>query len=256
MSIEALTKYPDAKPDFIDSDAGQDCYRVVRSWASEIIRVPAGTPVQRHAEKAGIRRNVTHESLHRHFENSYVQDDALVIPLNDFVHRIIAGSDPVALARSLWSADEEVCEAFMEAMTERYSDKSLSDAQRRRFLTKVQAEVWAASLDKAVETMEAKDDATRTAYRLQEAIGDLQYIASSIMREIANDGATIEDVRHSDAFDRMSRWLARSQAESSDARGAGKDWREARDFWRRALVEKFPGPVEVKEEAEACKEVL
>lgn len=258
MSIEAMTKHPDAKPDFVD-EAGNDCYRVSRSWSNEIIRVPSGTPVQRYTEMGSMRRNETRERLSHHFENSFVQDDCLVIPIDDVAKRIIAGSDPVALAQSLWAASEDVCEAFMEALTRRYSDGSLSDAQRRKFLTKVQTEVWAVSLDKAVDRMETYDAARRDAFRHREIIDALRYMAAALIREINHEAATLDSVRRSDGVERVVKWLDRVGKDCRETEVVGADWRETREFWRRAIVEKFPEPFDpgvVNVEPETREEIF
>jgi len=86
------------------------------------------------------------------FPNMEVQDGSLTIPLDDIVSSILARVEPADIAVALW-ADKDVRDCFIEAMTTRYSQMNIGDADRRQFLAQVKEAVHSKALDGLAEKM-------------------------------------------------------------------------------------------------------
>lgn len=178
---------------------------------------PDGTVTQ---EDRGFRWDRTGDPR-RAFPNMEVIDGELRLPVADLVGEVLRRIDPVELAKALWS-DEDVRQAFVAEMACAYQSQSyVTDMERRQWLHDVLAAVHSQALDKATDRLASAEYA------------------------------------HAQAFDRynftrqVNAWL---EGNGIDKRFAyeptpaeftigGKAWNEARDDWRRLVLERFPMPV-------------
>jgi len=164
--------------------------------------------------------------------NMEVSDGELRIPVSDLVDTILTRIDPVELAQALW-ADDDVKEAFMEAMTQRYADHSFSDADRRMFIARVKGEVH----EKAVDELAGKMADIERGQRDLVHISNRLYRYNDFLREIdAKDPRTGEVLQ------------LRGVDEDRDFAIGGKHWNETRDYWRKQMHARFPAPELADEE--------
>ena len=156
--------------------------------------------------------------------NMRADGEELCIPITDFVDVILSRLDPADLARALWS-NEDVREAFMDALAERFSQGGVNDADRRKFLVKVKEAVHSHALDSLREKMSSLEyDMSKRSFFYHEVNR-----VNDFLREqgyVHADGTPIR-LRHEDA--------------DPDFKIGGKHWNEARDWWRGEVLKRFPG---------------
>jgi hypothetical protein len=227
-----FTKRPAAKPEFTDTETGEDVYVEHRTYGSVEFRVPAGTPVTRDTQRN--YRGIIADPRAT-LPNMKISDGAMVIPITDIVDEIVARAEPVDLAESLWQNDE-VRERFIECMSERYAQGGIKDKDRRALLAKVGAVVHDQALDKLANAMAGLErEAVRRAAYWQgvAAINDsLRDHNVRVSRSVKNDDGT---------------WgtelvLLQMRIDPEAENIPGKAWDEAREFWRKEVLRQFPMP--------------
>ena len=152
------------------------------------------------------------------FPNMDVSDGVLRIPLEDVVEAVVNRADPVDLANALWS-DENVREALMDEMASAYGS-IVSQAQKEKFLSKIQEAVYAEALTKA----------TNAVMGFEHKFGSKWFFYHEVNR--------VNQYLHEKGLD------VRLKHEDHDEnfRIGGKWWEEARKHWREELKSLFPPP--------------
>lgn len=179
------------------------------------------------------------------FPNMSVADGAITLPIEDLVSFILARITPVELAEGI-IADDEARAALVDKLAERYDTPGFTDQDRQAFLTKVQQQVYAVAIGRAIERLEKAEAGHRSRddfYRWKKVeTGHYRGIYEYAMRQLeADEGRTkafTERFMHPDKLDTYI----------SDGRdpvvkeSVGPQWHESRDFWRVQLEKHFPEP--------------
>jgi len=179
------------------------------------------------------------------FPNMTVSDGSINLPIDDLVEFLLARITPAELAEGLMENDE-AREALVYKMSERFSSPTFLDGDRRTFLTKVQQQVYAEAIGRAVERLNKAEEAHRSRddYYRWKAVetGYYRSIYESSMALLDGDEgrkkAFTERYLHPDKLD----------AHIKDGRdpvvkeSVGPQWHESRDYWRKRLEEYFPEP--------------
>jgi hypothetical protein len=164
-----------------------------------------------------------------------IRDGAMVIPITDIVDEIVARAEPVDLAEGLWQNDE-VRERFIECMSERYAQGGIKDKDRRALLAKVGAVVHDQALDKLANAM------ARTEYETVRRCAFWQDV-SRINDTLRNlDVKVPRSVRNDDGTRGTELVLLQMQVDPEAEKVGGKNWNEAREFWRKEVLRQFPMP--------------
>lgn len=181
--------------------------------------------------------------------NMEITDGEIRIPVTDLVSEVLSRIDPVELAQALWQ-NEDVRREFVECAITQYSQMGIDDQDRRALLRGLKEAVHSAALDCLIhKAASAEFEVCRQAGHWEEIRrinGVLRERNITVERTIWKDGqaAGTEDVLLQ--FNERDR-----PVQGDDGRFApglfevgGLAWNEARDFWRRTVLEKFPGPDE------------
>lgn len=178
-------------------------------------------------------------------------DGEMRIPIEDLVDLILRRVPADELAEGLWR-DDGVRERFVECMANRYAG-SVEDADRRNLLNKIQVEIHAKAIDRAIERLEDAESALRAkSHRSRWEQAQLGHYTglyerySDALYELLEAGKLdAEGVQRQLAMLTTPTALKAYVEESSDPvtrESAGEQWREARDYWRKRLEECFPEP--------------
>lgn len=168
----------------------------------------------------------------RTLPNMEVADGEIRIPVTDLVATALSRLDPADLARALWQEDE-VRGAFIDCLCHHYNDHGIDDADRRKVLAGLQAAVHSAALDRLASAM----------HKLEYTMANRSFFYHEVNR-INERLAALGCV---DAYDQPIR-LQHADSDP-DYRIGGKIWNEARDDWRKLVLERFPEPEAPAEEA-------
>lgn len=235
-----ITLKPDteASPAYRDDATGEDVYVVHRTYGSVELRVPADTVVHQRDSRGYERRAVTDPTHDQHFPNMEVREGCLVIPVDDVVQQIVARSDPADLAKALW-ADEAVRDEFTYCLKERYSQGHVTDADRRKFLTKVQSAVHSAALDLAVQRLGSieYDQRQRAQVRLYDRRYQANYesVLETIQLALGSEARSVIESRCGKAY-------VVPEGNPKDFEIGGKYWTEDHERWRAELTAMFAPP--------------
>lgn len=233
MSI-TLTKRPAATPAYTDGNTGEDVYVEHRTYGSVEFRVPAGTPVTRETRRD--YRGVNGDPRLT-LPNMEIREGAMVIPITDIVDEIIARADPVDLAEALWQ-NAMVRERFIECMSERYTQGGIDDADRRALLGKVSAVVHDQALDRLADIMARTEYETVRRYAFWQETGRI----NDTLRN--HDIKTSRSVRNDDGTWGTELVLLQMHLDPEAEKVGGKNWTEAREFWRKEVLRQFPLPAD------------
>ena len=236
MADVFLTKRPEASPDYTDSNTGEDVYRIHRTYGAVEFRVPAGTPVTQQDTRwtADYRSSDPRNTL----PNMKVRDGAIAIPLADLVVEIIARSEPAELAKALWNESDDVKDEFIYCLSNRYSEGGVDDADRRKFLAKVQTAIHSKALDRLADAMSAQEhEARNRAHRLDQMI-EIGRLWSEMMFRLE----CISPEAHATILAEYPRELFGRDREYEAYKIGGAHWNESRNFWRAEALEAFPKP--------------
>jgi hypothetical protein len=174
------------------------------------------------------------------------------LPIEDLVSFILERITPVELADGIM-ADDEAREALVEKMAERYASPEFTDANRRTFLTKVQQQIHANALDRAVVRLNALEAANRSRldyYRWKSVeLGHytgLYERYSEALYELRESGK-LDDAgvqRRKDLHtspDDLAAYI-KHHRDPVVSESVGPQWQESRDFWRTELLKHFEAP--------------
>lgn len=181
----------------------------------------------------------------KHFPNMSVSAGAITLPIEDLVSFILERISAEELAEGIM-ADNEARAALVYKMSEQYASPGFTDEDRREFLTKVQQQIYAAAIGRAVERLNKAEEGHRSRddyYRWKEVeLGHYRGIYEYALRQFEGDEgrskAFTERYIHPDK-------LAAYIKENRDPvvkESVGPQWHESRDYWRKRLEEFFPEP--------------
>lgn len=187
--------------------------------------------------------------------NMSFSDGEMRIPIEDFVDLILRRVPAEELAEGLWR-DDSVRERFVYCMANRYAGP-IEDEDRRKVLDKIQVEIHAKAVDRAIERLnniESDLRAKTNRSRWEQAqlghytlVYDMYTRAITKLEELSKPDA---DAVRSYTLLTTPEQLKRFIDEAIDPvtrESAGEQWRESRDFWRRKLEDAFPEPVALPE---------
>lgn len=192
--------------------------------------------------------------------NLSFSDGEMRIPVEDFADLILRRVPAAELAEGLWR-DDEVREAFVECMIQRYRG-SVEDGDRRKVLAGLQTEIYAKAIDRAIERLNTAEsnlrgDSNRSRWEgLQ--MGHYSGIYErykTTLYEMREKGL-IDDVEvsrrlkaHTEPEDLKKYFYTLADPVVSES--VGPEWRESRDYWRATLQAFFPEPASVDERSQS-----
>ncbi len=182
----------------------------------------------------------------KHFPNMSVSDGAITFPIEDLVSFILARISAEELAEGIMD-DGEARAALVYKMSERYSSPSFIDGDRREFLTKIQQQVYAVAVDRAVERLEkaeAGHRATHDHYRWRKVeTGHYRGLYNWIEERLHLLPEADRDYhrKYRTAPDALDDYISECR-DPVVKESVGRQWHESRDYWRKRLEEFFPEP--------------
>lgn len=179
------------------------------------------------------------------FPNMTVTEGQINLPIDDLVEFILAKITPYELAEGI-ILDDEARSALFDKMAERYNDPGFTDVDRREFLTKVQQQVYAIAVDRAVERLNKAEEGHRTRddyYRWKKVeIGHYRGLYEFAARLVDRTDTFREEFAQCHTHpDKLLAWLD-ERRDPSVMESIGPQWHESRDYWRKRLEEFFPEP--------------
>lgn len=213
-------------------------------------------------EVTAKRKYYTSTDPGKHFPNMSVSDGAITLPIEDLVGFILERITPAELADGIM-ADDEAREALVEKMAERYASPEFTDADRRTFLTKVQRQIHAKSIDRAIERLNAKETGERSredyyrwrAVELGHYTGLYERYTEALyeLREAGklDDAGVLRRKGQHTAPEQLSAYIKQNR-DPVVSESIGPHWWESRDYWRTELLKFFPEP---QDEAEADEQM-
>lgn len=197
------------------------------------------------------------------FPNMTVSDGSINLPIDDLVEFILARISPEELAEGIIE-DDEARAALVYKMAERYSSPTFIDGDRREFLTRVQQQVYAEAIGRAVERLEKAEAAHRSRddYYRWKAVetgcyrGLYEKYEAALYRLRETGVVNDEYVRQQKSITIPPDRLDTQIKEGRDPvvkESVGTQWYESRDYWRKRLEEFFPEPgvAPIKETSDA-----
>jgi len=188
------------------------------------------------------------------FPNMTVNDGAINLPIDDLVVFLLARIKPEELAEGIIS-DDDARTALLDKLAERYNEPGFTDADRRAFLTKVQQQVYAEAIGRAIERLNKAEESHRARddYYRWRAVETGHYrglfekyqAALYELREAGNlDDSGVQrrlDMHtRPDALDESIKHHRDPVVRES----VGEHWHESREYWRTRLEAFFPEPAD------------
>ncbi len=190
----------------------------------------------------------------RHFPNMSVSDGAITLPIEDLVGFILERISAEELAEGIM-ADDEARAALVYKMSERYSSPTFTDEDRREFLTKVQQQVYAVAIGRAIERLNKAEEDHRSRndyYRWRKVetghyrgLYDRYTNALYELREAGKlDDAGVQSRKANlTTPDDLDKWIEQHR-DPVVTESVGQQWHESRDYWRKRLEELFLEPTD------------
>lgn len=188
----------------------------------------------------------------KHFPNMIVSDGAITLPIEDLVSFILERISAEELAEGIM-ADDEARAALVHKMAERYASPGFEDGDRREFLTKVQQQIYAKAIDRAIERLNHYEEAERSRadyYRWKAVeLGHYTGIYEYTLRQLEGDeGRTKAFTERHTHPERLAAYI-KDNRDPVVTESVGPQWHESRDYWRKRLEEFFPDPAVEMENA-------
>lgn len=188
----------------------------------------------------------------KHFPNMSVSDGAITLPIEDLVGFILERISAEELAEGIM-ADDEARAALVYKMSEQYASPGFTDEDRREFLTKVQQQIYAVAIGRAVERLNKAEEGHRSRddyYRWKEVElghyrGIYEYVVTLLGSVLKDDPQSEKRLEAFRAGHTSPERLAEYIKENRDPvvkESVGPQWHESRDYWRKRLEEFFPEP--------------
>jgi hypothetical protein len=180
-----------------------------------------------------------------------VESGSINLPIDDLVEFLLARITPEELAEGIIS-DDDARAALVHKLAERYSEPGFTDTDRREFLTKVQQQVYAVAVDRAIERLnrEESNERSRSDYYRWKAVelGHYTGIYEYTLRQLEGDeGRTKAFTERHTHPDQLAAYFKENR-DPVVGESVGKQWYESRDYWRARLEECFPEPASLPEE--------
>ncbi|MER9937474.1 hypothetical protein [Mesorhizobium sp. M0088] len=180
------------------------------------------------------------------FPNMTVESGSINLPIDDLVEFLLARITPEELAEGIIS-DDDARAALLEKLARRYNEPGFTDTDRREFLTKVQQQVYAIAVDRAIERLNkdetnarARDDYYRwKAVEIGHYRGLFEY-AQSLHGDDMD--AHHRFTQRFTAPDKLAEYF-KDNRDPAAVESVGPSWYESRDFWRAELLKAFPEPI-------------
>ncbi|HEY0124998.1 MAG TPA: hypothetical protein VGC14_25190 [Rhizobium sp.] len=196
----------------------------------------------------------------KHFPNMSVSDGSINLPIEDLVSFILDRITPEELAEGIL-ADDEARAALIYKMAERYASPGFEVADRRDFLTKIQVQIHAVAVDRAIERLNTAESGARSRsdyYRWRDVeIGHYKGLYERYIEALyeLREAGKLDDagVQRRNAQHTTPEQLAGHIKEQRDpivSESVGPQWYESRDYWRAELLKHFPEPTAEPVEAE------
>lgn len=179
------------------------------------------------------------------FPNMTVEGGSINLPIDDLVEFLLARITPEELAEGIIS-DDDARAALLHKLAERYSEPGFTDADRRDFLTKVQQQVYAVAVDRAVERLnkDETNERSRADYYRWKAVelGHYTGIYEYTLRQLEGDeGRTKAFTERHTSPEKLAAYIKENR-DPIVTESVGPQWYESRDFWRQELLKAFPEP--------------
>lgn len=188
----------------------------------------------------------------KHFPNMTVSDGAINFPIEDLVSFILGRITPEELAEGIM-ADDEARAGLVYKMAERYASPGFEDADRREFLAKVQQQIHAKSVDRAIERLNRLEQNARSysdhdRWRAVE-LGHYQNVfrlykeALYELREAGkiDDEGILNRTKYLTTPEQLEARV-KEHRDPISIESVGPHWSESRDYWRAELLKHFPEP--------------
>lgn len=188
----------------------------------------------------------------KHFPNMSVSDGAITLPIEDLVGFILERISAEELADGIMD-DDEARSALVYKMAERYASPGFVDGDRREFLTKVQQQIHAEAIGRAVERLNKAEEAHRARddyYRWRKIEighyrGIYEYVVTLLGSVLKDDPLSVKRLEAFQAGhmspDKLNEFIG-DHRDPVLKESVGPQWRESREFWRSKLLEHFPDP--------------
>jgi hypothetical protein len=203
-------------------------------------------------EVTAKRKYYTNTDPGKHFPNMSVSEGSINFPIEDLVSFILDKITPAELADGIM-ADDEAREALVEKMSERYASPEFTDKDRRAFLTKVQQQIHAVSIDRAITRLNGLEQNARSytdQYRWRDVelghyrgLYDRYTEALYELREsgkLDDEGVLKRKALHTSP-EKLAEYIG-SNRDPMVKESVGPQWSESRDYWRTELLKFFPEP--------------
>jgi len=154
-----------------------------------------------------------------------VIDGEVRIPIEGLVPVILERMEPFEVARALWQ-DDGVRWEFVSCLATRYSDEGVTDTDRRKWLHAVKSAVHDKALDDLASVMNKLEYAVSKQSFFYHEVNRINDMLRD-MNCLARDGSVMQ-LRH-DTADR-------------EFDVGKKFWNEAREYWRKEVLGRFPAP--------------
>lgn len=222
--------------DFIDGNTNEAVYKIARQYGVTEIRVPQGTVVRCRED----RHRTMYDSaprLDRELPGIMLAEDAIVIPFEDLAATLLQRAEPAKLAQALWQKSPEVREAFMYAMTSHWSDGSITDEERRRFIFEVKEDINTVAIERHVKFFSDLESKIRERWRSFDVWNNVQNWWQGLIIRLRQ--------QHGDDFVEAVERIAGHapflgpDPEYAQYKVVGIEWADAREFWRKWATDHF-----------------
>lgn len=204
-------------------------------------------------EVTAQRKYYTKSDPGKHFPNMSVSDGSINFPIEDLVSFILARISAEELADGIMN-DDEARSGLVRKMAERFASPGFEDVDRREFLTKIQTQIYAKSIDQAIDRLNTYEtnNRSRSDYyrwkpielghykglfeRYQEALYELREAG-----KLDDEGVRGRLMRHTSP-DNLEAYIKENR-DPIVSESVGPQWYESRDYWRAELMKHFPEPL-------------
>lgn len=203
-------------------------------------------------EVTAKRKYYTTTDPGKHFPNMSVSDGAINFPIEDLVSFILDRISAEELADGIMN-DDEARAALVDKMAERYASPGFTDGDRRKFLTKVQQQIHAEAIWRAIERLNSAEQNSRcrSDYYRWRAVELGHYTGL-----YARFKEAVYELREAGKLDDQgvhNRLMCHTKPEDLEnyikenrdpvvSESVGPQWHESRDYWRQELAKHFPEP--------------
>lgn len=176
--------------------------------------------------------------------NMSFSEGEMRIPVEDFADLILRRVPAEELAEGLWR-DDGVRDRFIECMANRYSGP-IEDADRRKLLNRIQVQIYAKAIDRAIERLNHSETGERSRvdyYRFKQIeLGHYRGIYDFALGLIAEDLEALSCFQTRFTSPEKLAEFFKDSRDPAAVESVGPSWYESRDYWRKRLEDFFPEP--------------